>query len=69
MNRTLISFLTLLLPGCGAEVAGTAAVSGAAQAQEAQQAKQTVERVQQRLDAANQTARQQLDAAEKASGQ
>jgi uncharacterized protein YceK len=69
MRRTLIVMLTCLLAGCGAEVVGTAAVTGAARAQEAQQARQTMERVQQRLDAANQTAQEQRDAAEKASGQ
>jgi hypothetical protein len=69
MHRTLIIMLTCLLAGCGAEVVGTAVVTGAARAQEAQQARQTMERVQQRPDAANQTAQEQRDAAEKASGQ
>lgn len=66
MRRILPFVLLSLLTGCGAEVAGTAAVSGAAAVQDARQAKQTMERVQQRIEAADQTARQQLDEAEKA---
>lgn len=66
MHRTLLFIPALLLAGCGADVVGTAAVTGAARAQEAQQAKQTMERVQQRLDDANQAAQQRLNEAEKA---
>lgn len=69
MRRIPPFVLLSLLTGCGVEVAGTAAVTGAAGVQDAQQAKQTMERVQQRLDAADQTARQRLDETEKASGQ
>lgn len=69
MHRTLTLLLAFVLTGCGVEVAGTAAVTGAAQVQDARQAKQTMEQVRQRLDAANQTAQQQLEDADKATGQ
>ena len=68
MIQTLTIVLSLLLAGCGAEVAGTAAVSGVTRAQEAQQAGQQLDQFQQRLDTANQVEQQQRDAAERANG-
>jgi len=66
--QTLTIVLSLLLAGCGAEVAGTAAVSGVTRAQEAQQVRQQLDQFQQRLDTANQVEQQQRDAAERANG-
>ena len=61
--------IVLLLSGCGAEVAGTAATVGAARQTEVRQAQQTQQQFQQRLDAANESARQNLEAADKAANQ
>jgi hypothetical protein len=69
MHRPLIVLLALALAGCGAEVAGTAATVGAARVEEAKQAQQTREQFEQRLDASMQAARQQREAAERASQQ
>ena len=69
MYRFLAVAVCLLLCGCGVEVAGTAAVSGATKAQEAKQAQQNLERIQQKLDAATQTGQQRLTDADKAAGQ
>jgi PBP1b-binding outer membrane lipoprotein LpoB len=66
MHRYLVVAVSLLFSGCGVEVAGTAAVSGATKAQEAKQAQQNLERFQQKLDAATQAGQQQLTDADKA---
>jgi len=63
-----ITSLAFFLGGCGTEVAGTAAVSGTTKAQEAKQAQQNVERVRQKLDAANQTGQERQAEAEKTMG-
>lgn len=55
------------LSGCGAEVVGTAATTGAMQAQQAQQAQQQVQQVGGQLDSAAQQAQAQRQAAEEAS--
>jgi PBP1b-binding outer membrane lipoprotein LpoB len=68
MHRNLVTILALFMVGCGAEVASTAAVSGAARAQEAQQAQQTMDRVQQELDAAMKAAQERAAEAEKSMG-
>ena len=68
MHRNLVTILALFMVGCGAEVASTAHVSGAARAQEAQQRQQTMERVQQELDAAVQAAQERAAEAEKSMG-
>lgn len=68
MHRNLVTILALFMVGCGAEVASSAAVSGAARAQEAQQAQQTMQRVQQELDAAVQAAQERAAEAEKSMG-
>lgn len=69
MHRYLIVAVGLLLSGCGAEVAGTAAIGGVSKVQEAQQAQKTLEQVQRQVDAATQAGQQRLTDAEKASGQ
>jgi len=69
MYRYLAVAVSLVLSGCGVEVAGTAAVSGVAKAQEAKQAQQNLERFQQKLDAATQAGQQRLTDADKASAQ
>ena len=68
MKRGL-PIVLLLLCGCGAEVVGTAATVGAARQAEVQQAQQTQQQFQQRLDTANEAARQNLEAADKAANQ
>lgn len=64
MRRLFILALLLALTGCGVEVAGTAAVVGAAKVKEVEQAQKQQEQVRQRLDAAAELERQRLKAAE-----
>lgn len=64
MQRVLVLALILGVSGCGAEVAGTAAVVGAAKVKEAEQAQKQQEQVKQRLDAAAELERQRRVAAE-----
>ncbi len=64
MRRLFILALLLVLAGCGAEVAGTAAVVGAAKVKEAEQAQKQQEQIRQRLDAAAELERQRLKAVE-----
>lgn len=66
MIRLLILLLPLLLPGCGMETAGTAAIVAAEKQQEIEQGRQLKERVQQQLDAAAQAEQQRLRAMEAA---
>ena len=68
MYRILVTTLALFVSGCGAEVASTAAVSGAAKAQEAEQAQQNMERLQQKLDGAAQAGQERAAEAEKSTG-
>ena len=66
MHRLLVTTLTLFfLGGCGAEVASSAAVSGAAKAQEARQAQQNMERIQKKLDTATQAGQERAAETEK----
>lgn len=51
MRYAFVLMVVLGVSGCGAEVAGTAAVVGTARVQEAEQAKKQQEHIQQRLDA------------------
>ena len=72
MTDTLLRLTTLALAvaisGCGlAETAATAATQGAAAAEQAKQGQQLEAKVKRDLDAAQQAAKQQLDAAEAAS--
>ncbi len=62
MRRVFILALVLGVSGCGAEVAGTAAVVGAAKAKEAEQAQKQQEQVRQKLEAAAELERQRLKA-------
>lgn len=55
--------ILLLLGGCGAEVAGTAAAVGKLQATQAQQAQARQEQVRKQMDAAMQRAQQAASAA------
>jgi hypothetical protein len=68
MHRTLVTVLALIVCGCSAEVASTAAVNATLKAQEAKQAQQTMDQVQKKLDAVAQTAQQQTNEVEKATG-
>ena len=68
MRRLFILTLLLVLAGCGAEVAGTAAVVGVAKVKEAEQAQKQQEQVRQRLDAAADLERQRLKAADNSKG-
>ena len=58
--------LALLVGGCGADVATTAATSAALKAQEAKEAQKTLDQYQQKLDAAAQAERSRMEEAEKA---
>lgn len=64
MRHPFALILMLSLSGCGAEVAGTAAVVGAAKVKEAEQAQKQQEQVKQRLEAAAELDRQRRAAAE-----
>ena len=64
MRRAFLLMLALGLTGCGAEVAGTAAVVGAAKVKEAEQAQKQQEQVRQRPEAAAELDRQRRAAAE-----
>lgn len=66
MQRIIVITLSLMLAACGAEILGSAATGAASKAEEIKQGQKTQEQVQQRLDAANQAAQQQLQQAEKA---
>jgi hypothetical protein len=66
--RLSVLALAVAISGCGlAETAATAATQGAAAAEQAKQGQELEARVRKDLDAAQQAARQQLDAAEAAS--
>jgi hypothetical protein len=66
--RLTVLALTVALSGCGlAETAATAATQGAAAAEQAKQGQELEAKVKKDLDAAQQVAKQQLDAAEAAS--
>jgi len=69
MKRTLIPLtLAALLCACGAaETASTAATIAESEAEQAKQAQQMKAKIEQRIDDAEKTARQQRDAAEAAS--
>ena len=64
LRRAFVLALVLGLSGCGAEVAGTAAVVGTAKVKEAEQAQKQQEQIRQRLDAAAGLDRQRRAAAE-----
>ena len=66
--RMTVLALAVALSGCGlAETAATADTQGAAAAEQAKQGQELEAKVRKDLDAAQQAARQQLDAAEAAS--
>jgi len=69
MRYMIVISLSLILAGCGAEMLGSAATGAASKAEEVKQAEKTKEQVQQRLDAANQAAQQNLQEADKAANQ
>ncbi len=60
MRATLAVITVLALTGCGAEVAGTAAVVGTAQVQNAEQAQKQLDQVQRDLEAAQQKLQQRM---------
>lgn len=62
----LLPVLMTLLAGCGAEVAGTAAVGAQTQIDQARQARQLKDQVETQLDLANQAQAQKLQEAESA---
>lgn len=66
--RLTVLALAVALSGCGlAETAATAATQGAAAAEQAKQGQELEAKVKKDLDAAQQAAKQQLEAAEAAS--
>jgi len=69
MTGMAMAFAVLMLAGCGAEVATTAATGAAIKAREVEEGKKTMERAQQKIDAATQQMQQSAqragDAAEK----
>ncbi len=66
--RLSVLALAVALSGCGlAETAATAATQGAAAAEQARQGQELEAKVKRDLEAAQQAAKQQLDAAEAAS--
>lgn len=62
--RSVALVAALLLAGCGAESAGTAAGVAKLQAEQARQGKQTLDSVKADLDAATQSTQQRLEQAE-----
>lgn len=64
MARSLPLAVFLLLAGCGAEVAGTAAVGAKTQLDAAQQARETQNQAQEALDAAARLEQRRLEQAE-----
>ena len=66
MHPYLALVLTLLLSGCGLDVASSAATGAASKAEEIKQAEKTKAQILERLDAANLAAQKQRDEMEKA---
>lgn len=66
MKTTSLFALLLALAGCGAETAGTAALTGAGQAEQLQQAQQLKQDVQNQLDQAVLAEQQKLKETEAA---
>lgn len=69
MQPNAAIFLTLLLAGCGVDVATTAATGAAVKAQEAKEAQKTLDQARHNLDAAVQAGQQKMEEADKAAGQ
>jgi hypothetical protein len=57
-KRFLAPFLLLAVAGCGAETAGTAATSAAIKKQELEQGRQSMDRAQEKINAAVQAQQQ-----------
>lgn len=68
MSRAIRMALLLLLTGCGAETAGTAAVQAALEAKEAEQGQHMLQAAREQLDAAQQRQNARLDELTKAAG-
>lgn len=66
MTRSVPLIAVLLLAGCGAEVAGTAAVGAKTQIDQARQAQEMKANVEKQLEAAAQLDKQKLEQAEAA---
>ena len=66
MTRSIPLIALLMLAGCGAEVAGTAAVGAKTQIDQVRQAQETKADIQDKLDAAAQLEKQKLEQAEAA---
>ena len=66
MHPYLALVLTLLLSGCGLDVASSAATAAATKAEEIKQAEKTKAQILERLDAANLASQKQRDEMEKA---
>lgn len=58
MKQALIVLAVVLLAGCGADTVSSAATAAALKKQEVEQGKKTMDRVQQRINAAMQQAQQ-----------
>ena len=66
MHPYLALVLTLLLSGCGLDVASSAATAAATKAEEIKQAEKTKAQILERLDTANLASQKQRDEMEKA---
>jgi NifU-like protein involved in Fe-S cluster formation len=69
MRKIATMLLPLILAGCGADVASTAATEAELKAQEVKQAEKTKEQVLQKLDAASQAEQKRLEDADKQADQ
>lgn len=67
MKRWLAMSAWILMAGCGAETASTAAIQASLKAQEAEEAKRIQQDVQRQLEAAQQLHEQALKSADQAS--
>ncbi len=61
MNKLLISFVFIMLCGCGLETAGTAATGASIKKQELEEGQKTMQRVEDRMGTMNQQVQDRVD--------
>ncbi len=61
MNKLLISFVFIMLCGCGLETAGTAATGASIKKQELEEGQKTMQRVEDRMGTMNQQMQDRVD--------
>ncbi len=61
MNKLLISFVFIMLCGCGLETAGTAATGASIKKQELEEGQKTMQRVEDRMGTMNQQMKDRVD--------